>query len=598
MSIHLPTRQAFFVSIVVILLFSVYQTWALFVSLPPLSTDQEILGAMILKLNDSSLFLRDDIFKNDDIFRFYTPSFLMLGRFGIQLMGDFNHGLLMYLLPLAVIFLTGMFLLFFHILPNAPLALIMALLSSIQRWTIGGTYWGIFNGNLIVPRTFFLAFAPWLFWLLWISFRDRGYWRLAGIGLAVGLLSNLHPVSGMHFMELMGLLLLVTRSWNLRLLFQLMLVAGGFVLGVLPYLSHFVENASIPSEQMQISFQALEEALRFRLGYLIFPFTPMAFLNIPLGGVEQRALIHVHLILNGIWLLVFLKQKYISGLKPSQSGRMYLMMILFQLPWVYWLLNFHSIVLLLAASVYPILIVSRKDLTLKEWLPVVLLTSIIFCTLELSYLLQEIWVRAQALSLTNLLVQQARMAKFVLLPLFLLVFMGIGEIKRLWQKPILNALPVLVLLVLSILSVYKDIFPRPWKALRAEVRLQQEQMQELFQWVREYTSKQSLFYTDELRMRFNAQRAITLSMKDLGFGLYGQNNMINLYEQFKKQEQSFLDPILMQSLAIDLKVDYILVQRNRELQLALPVVFSNARYLVYDTHEWQRPLVQPAILNP
>ncbi len=581
----LPDRNTFLRAFAIILLFTVYQSGALFYGDAPFkSSDQTINSVMVMKTLHPELYPRDYIFKDDSLFSFYTPSFLKLIGWAYRTTGDIITAYLVYLPVIGLMFLTGMFLLAHRLIQHAPTALVFTLLVSIQRYTIGGTFWGVFHGNTVMPRTLFMALVPWLFLVLIQYYRDRSLWRLPLLGFAGGLAANLHPISGMMFVELLLLMVAVQPPWDRRWLSLLLLIALASVAGVWPFLINYVQHTEIGA--VTIVFERFREALLYRMGYMIFPFENMTFLGESLAGPGQRLFIYLYLLAMAPWLALFI-QRWRRGENPERSGWFFALLLLIQMPMAYWILNFNNIALVVAAFISG-LVLMRGGVRPWMWFPAVLLVGVIFCTLVLAWFFHQLWEWTHILSLTAFMVEQARAAKYVPLPLFLLVALALREI--LAKRPARWVWPVVViLLVLSVYSVRKDIIPRPWKSPKPEVVLQNQHARELYRWAREETAIDSVFYYDRMPMRLFGRRAITHEKKDLGLAHDSQSRLVALYDRHKRVERGYAEPERMPALAAELGVDYIVVETWRKLEFPLPVAFANGHYRVYDARQWRTP---------
>jgi hypothetical protein len=93
-----------------------------------------------------------------------------------------------------------------------------------------------------LPRDFFFAAFPWLLLGL-LAAGERPGWKIAAAGFALGLLTNVHPLSGLHFAILLGPMLLFGSESPRAGFLRAALFTAGFFAGVVPYL---LQWASLP----------------------------------------------------------------------------------------------------------------------------------------------------------------------------------------------------------------------------------------------------------------------------------------------------------------------------------------------------------------
>jgi hypothetical protein len=103
----------------------------------------------------------------------------------------------------------------------------------------------------------------------------------------------------------------------------------------------------------------------------------------------------------------------------------------------------------------------------------------------------------------------------------------------------------------------------------------------LYDWAREQTKVDSLFYYDSLEFRFRAQRSITHCWKDIGAAYYTKVRLVEFYDRYQKLQRAYEDPARLLAYAREYKADYIVTTHAQGIQLHLPVAFENSVYKVY-----------------
>jgi hypothetical protein len=150
-----------------------------------------------------------------------------------------------------------------------------------------------------------------------------------------------------------------------------------------------------------------------------------------------------------------------------------------------------------------------------------------------------------------------------------------------------SAVGVLLLLTAMIslqplsLSVIQAVPQQIARIGTVELSPQRQQQLELYQWAREQTGQDTLFYTSSLEFRFAAERSITHAWKDLGLAYYSRVHFIPFYERYYRLQAAYENEALLLEAAGEYAVDYIIVEYTKHLVLNLPVAFQNQAYTVY-----------------
>jgi hypothetical protein len=384
------------------------------------NSDQINIGIMELKLSDSTLFSRDYVFQDASLFAFYTPVFVSLTAFLKQLVGSFVSGLIVLMPVVMIVYLLGMFLLVYWFTRSGLIAFFISVVSSFPKWTIGATFWGVTGLETIMPRTLFLMFAPWLFLLFFLWLEDkRGVWRLLLLLFAVGLLANVHPVSGLVVVQLMLSLLLFARGFSRQSIALICLSGVAALFGALPILVNMAGSfRSISDEPVVIAFADFYAVMHLRLGTL-FPINP-TFLNFfghELQPAQQIVIVWVYLGCMVLWAALFWLWRH-DRLAFASARPLFLMLLLVQLPMAFLLTMFQAHALILLVAVYALVLPpGRPDKW--DWRLLALMALVIVYSFVAGYFLDLIWKQFELWSLTTWLGEQMRIARFIFLPLYL-----------------------------------------------------------------------------------------------------------------------------------------------------------------------------------
>ncbi|MGQ9922294.1 MAG: hypothetical protein ACUVRZ_13345, partial [Desulfobacca sp.] len=107
--------------------------------------------------------------------------------------------------------------------------------------------------------------------------------------------------------------------------------------------------------------------------------------------------------------------------------------------------------------------------------------------------------------------------------------------------------------------------------------------EELFQWARTQTPRDSLFFHGSPLFRLRAARSITHALGDLIN--HREARYVEIFRRYQRLEQAFGDPATLLAETQKLQADYLVVAKSRPVRLPLPVVFENDRYLVYQLRQ-------------
>lgn len=230
-------------------------------------TDTYILAPMYQALIKPDTFPKDFLFRSNEYFKFYTPSFfVLLSLFPtntpvIQSFAQLATLLVLVYIPCATLF-------FWVICRNGTVSLLMAVVSAVG-FVFSIDFWQLFDISSALPRQtsnpIVMLIMALVFWFLKPQTRPP-WWFYGVVGLSIGLCANLHPASAMGLALIVGLFLM---AWSIRnqcfSWVGLGLFAVLVLVGALPILTTFVGNSSMVSTS---NARDLSELSR----YLIFPF--------------------------------------------------------------------------------------------------------------------------------------------------------------------------------------------------------------------------------------------------------------------------------------------------------------------------------------
>ena len=543
------------------------------------NSDQVNIGLMVLKTSSPALFPRDYVFSDPQLFAFYTPAYIAFVGFLNGLTGSYDMSMALLVPVVALIYVSGMFALVLYLTGSIWLGVFVAVISAIPQWTIGATFWGVVGLGAMVPRALYTMCLPWLFLACFaLLMRDEG-WRVASVALAGGLLANVHPVTGFHFIQLLLSFWFVLRPKSLALVAELSISCLAAFVGALPVLLNFLQGTK-PYSGTGMDFHQFYIILQQRLATL-FPFAPFDFFGYSVGAAAQEWLLWSYLIGGLLWC-AGAGWLWFRGPGSGRAWRvMFGVFVIINVLAAYLLLGFHKGGLILLALTYAGLFLVRVSPTRCDWAIASLLGLSICYSFVAAYVLGKCLLAFEWASMTSLVGEQSRLAEFVYLPLYLMgarclqeVVAGVSPIR--WK-----VLAVIVLSVCAIFAVRRDIFPNPWgrqHTIRAKDRALR---QDLYAWANAQTPIDALFYHDSLEFRFRAQRSITHCWKDLGFVYYSGRGLVAFYQRFREFASGYADERALIHNATKAGVDYVILEGRSTLSPDLPLAFANAAFRVY-----------------
>jgi hypothetical protein len=129
---------------------------------------------------------------------------------------------------------------------------------------------------------------------------------------------------------------------------------------------------------------------------------------------------------------------------------------------------------------------------------------------------------------------------------------------------------------------------------KAKVDLRADQ--ELYNWARTQTPKDSLFFYGSPLFRYQAQRSITHALGDLIN--HRESRYVEIFRRYHRLEEAFRDPVVLMREAKALQADYLVVEKSKGICLNLSLPFQNEKYLVYQLPPPDSETLQPRPSTP
>jgi hypothetical protein len=246
-----------------------------------LTSDQHLNLVLVLKGLDPSLFPADLIFSGPDIAGQYIPLYIGYLRWAYTTFGDLAAGYRLLVVPLNLLYLVGAYLALFHFTRVRWIAALLATFVSLPLAVpLAGEIFGVGPVQVITARSLFTAAFPWLFWGF-VTWPDRPL-RLVGLFAGIGLLANLHPVSGLFVAPMLILAYLVERRWAGAAWLWGGAMGLATLLGALPILLGQLQRVAAQDAGAARAGAGLMQALVLdRMGYLLYPPHTLAWLPRP-----------------------------------------------------------------------------------------------------------------------------------------------------------------------------------------------------------------------------------------------------------------------------------------------------------------------------
>ena len=618
--------------------------WTLDSFLNPMinSTDLNMVATMVTKDMDATLYARDNLFTNDELYRFYTPLYRWVIYQMWQLGGSFEAGLVWLVPPVLGLYLVGMFILLRQVTGNNWIALAFTLASAHYHNTMGAGVWGVGGSAEMMPRTLFTPIIPPLT-LLFLNILKKPTWPKGAIlGLVLGLLTNLHPVSGFHFLVLLSACLILVHGRSFSGWQTWLSIAFTTIIGALPVSWNYLQNSGQTVSE-EVKFELFSRIVSERYPIFFFPATfkwPLLNLELTRPTLDLLIWLYVALVVLSFWVYGWGHHRW-----PGLVRWSWLVGGLITVAYAYLMVLFQTTWIFLMAELYIIYCFWRGYYSrLDGWL-ITLAALVVLYAFAGYYFLTLLWQTFEIWALTSLLIEYARAASFVYLPIYLLAGLaGVTLLKSIRHKFTLNkraatslwhttedenvgqvsnlsitgggngqdailsyksifegvqtswaAFGAIVMLVLILFgppaSFLANYLPIPARNLLNPTNLvanpPSNQMDaELYNWVLQNTASDALFYgcfgsETMTYFRRKAQRSISHNWKDLAYAVHYQTTLLPAYNRFRELEVACKTFNSVVVAAHSIKADYILTSSAEAANYLHEACFINKRYAVF-----------------
>jgi hypothetical protein len=250
--------------------------------LSALNGDQYYEAVFAKKQMTPSLYASDPYYSNSANFELYTPFFLTLVKAGFKKF-DFYTTFAIFQPFLGFVYLMSMFVLLYKLTGRVGLSVSMALLSAPVVPTFPTENWGgALSIGYVIPRTFFLAVFPGLFYA-WLRFQTKPK-KLCLVYMVLGLLTYVHPPSGLTITAAFLTAQLFSNRLSLHSLKIACLCGLSALIVVIPfatqYFAHTQEARHIPPDQFPLYLKAAFYRLKFIDPQFIISYLPHALLDV------------------------------------------------------------------------------------------------------------------------------------------------------------------------------------------------------------------------------------------------------------------------------------------------------------------------------
>ncbi len=404
-----------------------------------LNNDMHVVATMVAKDLNPNLYLRDVNYASDELYRFYTPLYRwLLGKLW-QLTGEFEWGLI-WLTPFVLgAYLLGMYWLLMRVTQNPWLSLGVTIASAGYYETMGQEIWGSGDATLMLARTIYTATVPYLTLLILTTWRTPSWRNLMLLGLGLGLTANLHPPSGLHLtiavMSTLVLLFGFKSGWP-HFWLKLGLMAFATLLGVGPTLLNYVggtSNIDLGSGDFQTLHRIVSE-------WYEMPFRPLEIkfssLGLILAPPQLEIMVWIGLIVGLLALGLYF---FALPIWPGLKRWLWLGAGLLTVWYAYTVALFNLTTIFLLVAIYIIYCFYRHSITwfnsvLIAWVALIAAQSLLGY-----YFIVKLWEYSELASLTTLVGEQPRAARFIYLPIYLLVGLaGVALVKTIAHRQQVN----------------------------------------------------------------------------------------------------------------------------------------------------------------
>ena len=171
-----------------------------------LTSDQVSLGTEALRSEEPELFKSSMLYGTDEHFRHYLPWYRKWMSVVQRVTGDIFQTYLLAMFAITLVTLFAWYWLFLGLGLKPGFAFFGAIMGTLPRMSLGKTLWGAGVIETVLPRMFFSMLFP---LVILVLYRNSFKWWAVFLGFfCVGLLGNLHPMSGVFAACILGMMVL------------------------------------------------------------------------------------------------------------------------------------------------------------------------------------------------------------------------------------------------------------------------------------------------------------------------------------------------------------------------------------------------------
>ena len=205
----------------------------------PLQTTQIHAATAALKHHNPALLEADSVFGRSGMWRLNlpVPQYLLSKAMGLTAHRDPVLPFRLATGVVALVYLTGMYVLLQTHCRSWSVSVFVAVLSSRITSVFGGAFWGAGSLGSTRPEGLCVALCPWLV-LAFLHFRR--HWALPVVFLTIGALANVHPPVAGSLALLLLLVYLGGRLLSIRRWLMFVICAAACIVAALPAAQHFM----------------------------------------------------------------------------------------------------------------------------------------------------------------------------------------------------------------------------------------------------------------------------------------------------------------------------------------------------------------------
>lgn len=410
-------------------------SWTLDSFLNPVitSTDLNMSATIVSKDLDPTLYPRDNLFADETLYQFYTPLYRWIIAQTWQWSGSFEAGLIWLVPPILGLYVAGMFILLRYVTGNNWIALALTIASAHYHNTMGAGVWGVGGSAEMMPRALFMPVVP---LIALIGLRVLAYkpsWGYAAlVGLIIGLATNVHPVSGFHVLMILAASLILrhgqqSRGWGATIIMGVLAGVGAW-----PVVANYAQNSGQAVSKI-VQFDQFSRIVAERYPVYFFPDT----LYWPLFDTEISRPVLDGLVWFYLGLSIVALVGYVWGRYrwPGLIRWSLLVGGLVTTAYAYLMVLFDNTLLFVLVAFYIVYCFRQKNYPQPTAWFITLAGVIVLYAFVGYYLLTLVWQIFEVWPLTSLIIEYARAARFVYLPIYLLAGLAgvalVEEVKRL-----------------------------------------------------------------------------------------------------------------------------------------------------------------------